>query len=77
LTYLRDAHPDFTDDELAAMVKVSKEALEKFISGRSPKGEKGKAIEAAMERLEEDGTLTRGAPVEWVDVQKGEKDAKE
>ncbi|MCK9355716.1 MAG: PD-(D/E)XK nuclease family protein [Dehalococcoidia bacterium] len=77
LTYLRDAHPDFTDDELAAMVKVSKEPLEKFISGRAPKGEKGKAIEAAMERLEEAGTLTRGAPVEWVDVQKGEQDAKE
>jgi len=77
LSYLHDAHPDFTDDDLASMVKVGKEAFEKFVGGRAEKGQKGKAIEAAIERLSEDGTLTRGAPVEWVDVAKGEGHAKE
>lgn len=75
LSYLRDAHPDFTDDDLAGMVKVGKEAFEKFVGGRAEKGQKGKAIEGAIKQLSEDGTLTRGAPVEWVDVVKGEAHA--
>jgi hypothetical protein len=55
-------------DDLTAMVTLSKDAVETFISGKAERGEKKALKESVLAELEEIGALTRGPAVDWVEV---------
>ena len=67
LPYLRERWP-ITDDELAAMVTLSKTAVESFVAAHAETGEKKSLKEAVFTELEQTGAMTRGAPTEWLEV---------
>lgn len=49
----------FKDDDFAKVMTMSAAKIEKVISARAPRGEKGTAIKAAGELLERSGALTK------------------
>ncbi len=68
LPYLRERFGQITDDELAAMVSLSKGDVESFLGCRAAQGEKKSLKEEVFAMFEQTGAMTRGPAVEYVEV---------
>lgn len=68
LPYLRERFGQISDDELAAMVSLSKGGVESYVVSKAERGDKKALKEAVFTELEQTGAMTRGPAVEYVDI---------
>jgi hypothetical protein len=71
LPYLRDRFGEIPDEDLYGMVKLSKSSVDSFVASKGERGEKKALKEAVFAELEQTGAMTRGEPVEFLEIKEG------